>query len=172
MPDFAPICSAILYYSILLLPQTSPAISTMLAYSSSPSLMASTAPLDDFRSVLDFCFDLDMELDLQFPSLTTHSLPPEYQLASPQPQSQDLFTRWSNYWWPRPPRLRLRLILKSRTNRNFHTEVLNAQQADAEELEVFCARLESLIATPGDMAHLHRERVRQLANYYGPGNFV
>lgn len=112
----------------------------MLAYSSSPSLMSSTAPLDDFRSVLDFCFDLDVDLDLQLPSLTTHSLPPEYQLASPQPQSLALFARWSNYWWPRPPRLRLRLILKNRTNRNFHTEVLNAQHADAEELEVFCVR--------------------------------
>jgi len=139
--------------------------------------MSLNAPLDDFSSILDFCFDLDVDLDLQLPIFATLlQLPSESPLVphSEPPSSVALFTRWSNHWWPRPLRLcgLPRLILKIKTNRNFHKEVLQAQMAETEDVEDFCARLETLISTPGDVAYLHRERVRQLAHYYGTSDFV
>lgn len=134
-------------------------------------LMSLHAPLDAFSSVLDICFDLDVDLDLDLDLTTLATLqPPELQPSSPQFQVT-LFARWSK-WWPRPLHRMPRPILKNRTNRNFHTEALNAQRADTEELKQFCAGWETLVAAPGDMAYLHRERLRQLAHYYGPGNFV
>lgn len=131
--------------------------------------MSLHSPLDDFSSVLDICFDLNVNLDLDFPSLATLP-PPELQPSSPQSPVTP-FARCSK-WWPRSSHRMPRSIMKIRINRNFHTEAINAQRADTEELEHFCARLETLIAAPGDVAYLHRERVRQLAHYYGPSNFV
>lgn len=155
--------------------------------------------LDTFESMLDFCFDLDVDLDLRLAPPETQTqlnLPPVTVKSANFTDDPELASTGVSVflWWTKlqtkttRPRLvntktlgtqetpgtsqtpGIRLILKSKSNRNLLVELLQVKHADCEPLEVFCSRLDALLAVPYDPAHFRTHRLQQLTNYYKCNN--
>lgn len=146
-------------------------------------LMSAPTPVSDFLSMLDFCFDLDVDLDLglgktldfEFRAVVTLPTPEKVHLllalACEAASPMVAFALWwsrlhASNMWSRPAPKPRRPILKSKYNRNFVAERVSLAQADCESVESFCSKLEVMLTTPGDVEQLHRERKRQVTNYY------
>lgn len=100
----------------------------------------------DWDVILDFCFDLDVDVDLP---LVTRDMATQYRSQEALELSRHT-----------------RSILKCRTNANYATELEKAQASDREDIIQFCANLENILIDPDDNLRLREARAQQVANYY------
>lgn len=100
----------------------------------------------DWDVILDFCFDLDVDVDLPL-------------------VIRDMATRYSSQHAAELSR-HTRSILKCRTNANYATELEKARASDGEDITQFCANLENVLTDPGSILRLREARAQQVANYY------